>query len=120
MIIQEIGKFDVKIDVIPNALKKCMACTTNRKSNFIDSMQFMNSSLDVLVKSLFHNDFKYLLQEFSGKLLNLVKQRFVYSYEYMNSCKGFFDDSLPDRCEFYNSLEDECVSKKHYLHAINV
>ena len=30
---------------------------------FIDSMQFMNSSLDKLVKNLSDEDFKYLLEE---------------------------------------------------------
>ena len=44
---------------------------------FIDSMQFMNSSLDSLVKNLSDNDFEYLSEEFSGKFLELVKQRCV-------------------------------------------
>ena len=30
---------------------------------FIDSMQFMNSSLDKLVKNLSDEDFKYLIEE---------------------------------------------------------
>ena len=40
-------------------------------------MQFMNSSLHILVKNLSDNDFKYLLQEFSGDLLELVRQKGV-------------------------------------------
>ena len=35
----------------------------------------MNSSLDALVKNLSDNDFKYLLQEFTGTLLELVKKK---------------------------------------------
>ena len=62
---QEFGKYDVKVSVIPNGLEKCMAFTINKNLVFIDSIQFMNSSLDVLVKNLSHNDFKYLSQEFS-------------------------------------------------------
>ena len=46
VIIKGIGKFDVKVSVIPNGLEKCMAFTTNTNLAFIDSMQFMNSSLD--------------------------------------------------------------------------
>ena len=38
----------------------------------------------------------------------------------MNSFKNFSDKILPDRCEFYGSLKDECISEKDYLHAINV
>ena len=48
LIMHEIGKFDVKISVIPNGLKKYMAFTINRNSVFIDSMRLLNSSLDVL------------------------------------------------------------------------
>ena len=58
-------------------------------------MQFMNSSLDSLVKNLSDNDFKYLSQEFSGNLLELVKQKGVYPYEYTDSFKKVFDEQLP-------------------------
>ena len=50
------GKFDVKVSVIPNGLEKYMAFTINKKLVFIDSMQFMTSSLDSLVKNLSDND----------------------------------------------------------------
>ena len=48
--------------------------TYNNNLVFIDSMQFMNSRLITLVKNLSDNDFKYLSEEFSGDLLELVKQ----------------------------------------------
>ena len=83
-------------------------------------MQFMHSSLDSLVKNLSDNDFKYLSQEFSGDLLKLVKQKGVYTFEYVDSFKIFCEDKLPDKCEFYSILKDECISEKDYLHAINV
>ena len=47
---------------------------------FIDSMQFMNSSPNALVKNLSKMDFKYLSQEFGGDFLELVKQKGVYPY----------------------------------------
>ena len=87
---------------------------------FIDSMQFVNSCLDALVKNLTYNDFKYLSQKFNGKQLNLIKQKGVYPYEYMNSFEKFPEDKSPDRCEFYSSLKDGCISEKDYLHAVNV
>ena len=74
LIMQGIGKFDVKTNVIPNGLQKCMAFTINKNLVFINSMQFLNSSLDALVKN-------NLSQEFSGKFFRLVKQKRVYSYE---------------------------------------
>ena len=66
LIIKEISQFNVKVSVIPNGLQKYMAFTINRNLIFIDSVQFMNSSLDSLVKNLSDNDFKYLSEEFSS------------------------------------------------------
>ena len=46
LIINEIGKFDAKADVIPNGLEKCMTFTINKNLIFIKSIHFMNSSLE--------------------------------------------------------------------------
>ena len=54
---------------------------------FIDSMQFMNFSLDKLVKNLSDEDFKYLVKEFGIENLEILKQKGAYPYEYMNSFK---------------------------------
>ena len=92
----EIGKFDVNVNVIPNELEKCMAFTI-KNFVFIDSIRFMNSGLDALVKNLIDNDFRYLTQEFNGEQLNLAKQKFLYPYEYINSFEKFSEDKLLDR-----------------------
>ena len=97
-----------------------MAFTVNRNFISIDRTQFMNSSLDASVKSMSDIDFRYLSQKFSSELLELVKQKGVYPYEYMNNFKKCFDDRLPDRPKFYSSLKDKCVSDKDYLYAVNV
>ena len=52
LIFNELQKFNVKTDVIPNGLEKYMAFTINKNVIFIDSMQFMYSSLEILVKNL--------------------------------------------------------------------
>ena len=38
----------------------------------------MNSILDSLVKNLMSEDFKYLIEEFSGECLKLVKEKGIY------------------------------------------
>ena len=53
----------------------------NKNLAFVDSMPFMNSSLEKLVKYLADNDFKYLTQEFDSKSLELLKQKGAYPYE---------------------------------------
>ena len=45
---------------------------------FIDSMQFINSSLGKLVKKLSDNDFKYWTEEFDSKNLEFLKQTGAY------------------------------------------
>ena len=61
LVVKEISKFDVKENILPNGLEKYMAFTINEKLDFIDIMQFINSSLDILVKNLSENDFKYFI-----------------------------------------------------------
>ena len=72
---QELGKLNVEINVIPNGLEKYMSFTINNKLSFIDSFQCLSSSLDSLVKNLSKDDFKYLSQEFDNNILGLVKAK---------------------------------------------
>ena len=82
LIMQEIGKFDVEVSFIPNGLENYMASTINKNSVFIDSMQFMNCNLDLLVKNLSDNHFSAELvlisEEFRAEFLKLVKQEGVH------------------------------------------
>ena len=99
----ELGNFDEKVNVMLNGLEKYMAFTINNNLVFIGSMQFMNSSLDALVKNLSNKDFKYLLQEFGGDLLELVNQKREYPYDDTDSFKRFSGGKVPDKCQFYSS-----------------
>ena len=120
LIMQKISKFNVKVFVIPNGLQTNMAFTINSNLVFINSMQFMNSSLDALVKNLSDNDCKYLSQEFSGNFLKLGKQKGVYPYDYMDSFEKFFEEKLHGRCEIFSSLKDNSISEKDNYYATNV
>ena len=55
LIFKELSKFNVKISVIPNGLEKHMTFTINKNLGFFYSMQFMNSTLDSLVKICLKN-----------------------------------------------------------------
>ena len=68
---------------------------------FFDSMQFINSSLDKLAKYLSDKDFKYLIEEFGSKNLELLKQKGTCPYEYMDSFERFNEEKLPDKKYFY-------------------
>ena len=101
LIFKELSKCNVKISIITNGLEKYMAFTIKRNLVCIDSMQFVKLSLDLLVKNLMSEDFKYLSEEFSGEYLRLVKEKGIYPYEYMDSFKRFSEDKLPDKCIFF-------------------
>ena len=59
LIMQQLGKFNLEIYIIPNGLEEYMTFTiNNNKLSFIDSFQFLSSSLDSLVKHLNKDDFK--------------------------------------------------------------
>ena len=58
---QELGKFNIKINVTPNGLQEYMSFSVKNQLSFIYSFQFLSSSLDSLVKNLSKDDFKYLI-----------------------------------------------------------
>ena len=111
LIFSELHKFNLKVDVIPNGLEKYMAFFLGRDLAFIDSMQFMDSSLDKRLKNLVDKDFKYLVKEFSCEGLELLKQKGTYPYEYMNSFKRFNEDKFYARKYFYSSTKDKKISE---------
>ena len=78
----------------------------NKNLVIIDSVLFMNSSLEKLVKNLLGDDFKYLTKEFGLNNLKLLKQKDADSYEYMDSFKRFSEEKLPGKKCFYSSLKD--------------
>ena len=92
LIFKTLSKFNVKISVIPDGLEKYMAFTINKNTDFNDSMQLMKSSLDSLIRNLGDRDFKYLSEEYSGELFELVKEKGVHPYECMGSFKRFNED----------------------------
>ena len=82
-------------------------------------MQFMNSSLDKLIKNLSDEDFKYLVDEFGSKSLRLLKQKGAYPYQYMNSLERFNEKKLfATKCFFSSTKkgkigDDDKISDGH-------
>ena len=81
---------------------------------FIDNVQFKNSSVNKMLRNMTDNDLKLLYQEFKGDLLELVKEKGVYPYKYIDSFVNFSEYKLPDRCEFFSSLNNKFLSQKNY------
>ena len=120
LIFKELNKFNnLKMSVIPNGLVKYLAFILDKNIVFIDSMQFMNWSLDNLVKNLSDEDFKYLSEEFSDENIKLIKEKGIYPYENMNGFKRFNEDKLPDKGKFFSSLKNCEINEKEYEKAVN-
>ena len=97
-----------------------MAFFLGKHLKFIDSFQFMSSSLESLVKNISPCDMKYTLQEFQNEKLELMKRKGVYPYDYMDNFEKFNEKHLPPREEFYSILNDEHITNEDYKHAQNV
>ena len=107
------------INVIPNNMEKYMAFMLGNHLTFLDSFQFMSSSLDKLVSNLPRQSFKYTSRVFKGEKYDLMARKGVYPYDFMDSFDKF-NEKLPTKEEFYSVLNDEHISDEDYKHAQNV
>ena len=87
---------------------------------FLDSFQFMSSSLDKLASNLPRDAFEHTGKVFKGAQLKLMKKKGTYPYDHMDSFARFEETELPPQEAFYSILNDEHVSDEAYQHAENV
>ena len=113
-------KQDLNIKAIPNNMEKYMAFMLSNHLTFVDSFQFMSSSLDKLVKNLPKDDLICTSKVFKGKILNLMSQKGVYPYDFMDSFKKFNQTELPTKDQFYSILNDQHITDDEYDHAKKV
>ena len=94
------------INVIPNNIEKYMAFMLGKHLVFIDSLQFMSSSLNKLVSNLPNDTFKYTSEEIQNdKKLKLMRQKGVCPYDYMDSFNGFIEKKLPNIRRFLQHIK---------------
>ena len=109
----------MNINVIPNNMEKYMAFMLGKHLVFLDSFQFMSSSLDKLVSNLPDKAFKYISEAFKNEQFKLMKQKGVYPYDYLSSFDKFNEKQLPKK-GFYSILNNEHISDKDFTHDKNV
>jgi len=108
-----------KISCIPNNMEKYMSFSIGQLQ-FIDSLQFMNSSLDRLSANLQTEDLIMTSRGVSDSELALIRRKGVYPYEYMNSYERFDEIKLPPKEAFYSQLSWEHISDADYQHGQQV
>ena len=113
-------KQDLNINAIPNNVEKYMAFMLGNHLTFIDSFQFMSSSVDKLVSNLPKDDLIYTSKAFKGKRLDLMSQKGVYPYDFMDSFEKSNQMELPNKDQFYSILNDQHITDDEYDHAKKV
>lgn len=111
-IIKEIGGLARK------EMEKYMSFSVGPNLVFLDSFQFMASSLDRLAGNL--EQFPYTSKEFSEEQLQIVTKKGVYPYHYMDSFKKFTQTSLSPKQDFYSRMADQHITDWQYKHAKRV
>ena len=119
-IMQKIGEFNLDISVIPTNSEKFMSFTWGKNLVFIDSFQFMPSSLEKLSSNLPQNKYTNLENELGKTNTNLLKQKGVYCYEYTDNWDKFKETKLPIKEKFYSSLNDTDISDEDYKRALEI
>ena len=117
---EEGKKHEMSINVIPCNMEKYMAFMLGQHLVFIDSFQFMSSSLSNLVNNLPAEAFKHTGQVFQGEKLSLMTKKGVYPYDYMNSFEKFEDSRLPKKEDFFSIMNNEHITDEEYQHAQTV
>ena len=72
----------------------------------LDSLQFINASLETLASNLDNKEFKHLTSEFDVDKLKILKRKDAYPYEWVDSYEKFKHSTLPEKKHFYSSFKD--------------
>lgn len=130
LFIKELAKYEGTMKIIPQSKEKYTSVTkiieTSNKYQpiqikFIDSYQFLSSSLNELSQSLNVSDFINLSHEFiDNEQTHLLRRKGVYPHDYIDSWSKYDENKLPHKERFYNSLKLEHITDNDYKHAQNV
>ena len=120
-----LGSSNPQFKVIPNSYEKFMSFDIGMLK-FIDSFQFMASSLESLVENLYTKDDDDKYSKFNvtktmySEHMDLLCRKGFYPYEWFDNTAKFDYDGLPPKEEFYSQLSQKHISDDDYKHAEHV
>ena len=137
LFIKKLGITEGNIDCIPNNEEKYISFSktiiageyTNKKGEtknkyfkivFKDSLKFMASKLEALVKNLPEDAFKNLNKYFTPEQVKLLKQKGFFPYDYMDNIEKLKDKKPPPQKAFYSKLTGKGINNNNYNHVLNV
>ena len=118
LLMQAMARAQGEIKCIPTNTEKYISFSLGNL-RFIDSVNFLLSSLDKLVKGSdeFPTMNRMVAEENKRRLL---LKKGIYPYEYMDSFERFSETKLPDKEKFYSSLSGKGITDEEYAHAEEV
>ena len=120
LLMQAISKVEGRISCILNNTEKYISFSLGQV-RFIDSAQFLLTSLDKLVAANKPEAFRIKARhEPAEERRKLLMHKGVYPYEYMDSWERFAKHKLPTKEAFYSKLSDLHISNEEYRHAQRV
>ena len=118
LLMQAMARVRGEIKCIPTNTEKYISFSLGNL-RFVDSVNFLLSSLDKLVKGI--DEFpimnKLMPEEIKQQLL---LKKGIYPYEYMDLFERFGETKLPEKEKFYSSLSGHGITDEEYAHAKQV
>ena len=118
LLMQAMARVQGEIKCIPTNTEKYISFSLGNL-RFIDSLNFMQSSLENLVKG---TDSFSVMQKIvpEENKRQLLQKKGIYPYEYMDSFERFDENQLPEKEKFYSSLSGKGITDEEYAHAQEV
>ena len=88
-----------------------MSFIINNKIIFLDSLQFLKSSLADFAANLEDTDHKCLLAEFPEDKLNLLKEKDIFPYEQIDDYRKFHCPRHPPKSAYYSRLKATTINE---------
>ena len=101
------------MEVLPKTSEEYISITYGsiyRKLIFKDSYRFLQKGLGNIAESMTLEDFK-IMKDFY-KDINLLKQKSVYPYEYIDSIEKLNETQLPPTEALYSTLKQETITEE--------
>jgi len=118
LLMQAMARVQGEIKCIPTNTEKYISFSLGNL-RFIDIVNFIQSSLDKLVKGSDEFPIMQKIAPEENKRKRLLK-KVIYSYEYMDSFERFDETKLPEKEKFYSSLSASGITDEEYAHAKEV
>ena len=137
LFIKKLGVTTGPIDCIPNNEENYISFSKNIKTGeytnkkgetkdkyfkivFKDSMKFLLSSVEALVKNLPKEGFKNIEKYFTPEQVKLLKQKGFFPYDYIDDIEKLKDTKPPTQEAFYSKLTGHGINNYNYQHVLNV